>query len=50
MQVRDILHKHREPGALIIIACHDSEELNYLSDETIIIKDGKIVDKTMNYS
>lgn len=50
VQVRDILHKHRERGALIIIACHDSEELNYLSDETIIIEDGKIVDKTMNYS
>lgn len=50
VQVRDILHKHRERGALIIIACHDSEELNYLSDNTIIIEDGKIVDKTMNYS
>lgn len=50
VQVRDILHKHRERGALIIIACHDSEELNYLSDETIIIEDGKIVDRTMNYS
>ena len=50
VQVRDILHKHRERGALIIIACHDSEELNYLSDETIIIEDGNIVDKTMNYS
>lgn len=50
VQVRDILHKHRERGALIIIACHDSEELNYLSDETIIIEDGKIVDNTMNYS
>ena len=50
VQVRDILHKHRERGALIIIACHDSEELNYLSDETIVIEDGKIVDKTMNYS
>lgn len=50
VQVRDILHKHRERGALIIIACHDSEELNYLSDETIVIEEGKIVDKTMNYS
>ena len=39
--MRDILHKHRERGALIIIACHDSEELNYLSDETIVIEDGK---------
>lgn len=30
-QIRDILIRHRERGALIIIACHDADELNFLS-------------------
>ena len=29
-------------GSLIIIACHDTEELNYLSDEIYEIYDGEI--------
>jgi ABC-2 type transport system ATP-binding protein len=29
-QIRDILIRHRERGALIIIACHDADELNFL--------------------
>ena len=32
-----------ERGAICIIACHDSEELEYLSDEIIQIQDGEIV-------
>lgn len=46
MQVREILKEQKERGAICIIACHDSEELEYLSDEIIYIKDGMIVDKT----
>lgn len=42
-QVHDILKEQRERGALIIIACHDKEELEMLSDEIIEIHDGKIV-------
>ena len=41
-QVRDILMKHKERGALIIIACHDADELNFLSDEVIEIAEGRI--------
>mgnify|MGYP001028337639 CR=1 FL=1 len=41
-QIRDILIRHRERGALIIIACHDADELNLLSDEIIEIVQGQI--------
>ena len=44
-QVRDILMKHKERGALIIIACHDADELNFLSDEIIEIAEGRIQNK-----
>ena len=44
MQVRDILKEQKERGAICIIACHDSEELEYQSDEIIQIQDGEIVD------
>lgn len=40
--VRNILKDLKEKGAIIILACHDSEELNYLSDEIYTISDGKI--------
>ncbi len=43
LQVRDILKEHRDRGAIIIIACHDSEELQLLSDEIIEISEGRIV-------
>ena len=36
-QVRQILMKHKQRGALIIIACHDADELEFLSDEIIEI-------------
>ena len=32
-QVRQILLKHKQRGALIIIACHDADELEFLSDD-----------------
>lgn len=42
-QVREILKEQKERGAICIIACHDSEELAFLSDEIIEIHEGKIV-------
>lgn len=42
-QVHEILKEQKERGALIIIACHDKEELEMLSDEIIEIYEGKIV-------
>ena len=43
MQVREILRKAKERGAIIILACHDKEELEFLSDVIYEISDGKIV-------
>lgn len=45
--VRDILHQLRENGTLVIVACHDKEELEYLADEIYTIEDGKIIDHTV---
>ena len=44
-QVKQVLVDLRERDHLIIIACHDREELEYLSDEIIEIKDGTVVRK-----
>lgn len=40
--VRGILKREKERGAIIIIACHDMAELEFLSDEIIFINQGKI--------
>lgn len=45
--IRDILHRLRESGTLVIVACHDKEELEYLADEIYTIEDGKIVNHTV---
>lgn len=42
-KVREILSEQKNRGAICIIACHDTEELNFLSDEIIEISEGKIV-------
>lgn len=43
MLIRDILSELKQKGSLIIIACHDTEELEFLSDEIYEIYEGKIV-------
>lgn len=40
--VRKILEKHRGRGAIIIIACHDTEELEYLSDQIYNVSEGRL--------
>lgn len=42
-QIHEILDEQKKRGALIIIACHDKEELEMLSDEIIEIYEGKMV-------
>lgn len=42
-KIKDVLLDIRDKDKLIIIACHDKEELEYLSDEIIEIKDGSII-------
>lgn len=43
--VKRIIIRERDRGAVIILACHDTEELEYLSDEIVCIQDGKIIDR-----
>ena len=45
-KVHDILEEQKKRGAVIIIACHDKEELDQLSDGIIEISDGRIINKT----
>lgn len=40
--IKGLLDELKANGSLIIIACHDTEKLNYLSDEIYEIYDGEI--------
>ncbi len=42
-QVHKILDEQKERGAIVIIACHDKEELEMLSDEILEISEGKLI-------
>ena len=41
-KVKKIILKHKERGALIVLACHDGESLSSLSDEIYNIVEGKV--------
>lgn len=41
-RVKDIVREAKEGGALVIITCHDNEELYEMSDEIFILEGGKI--------
>jgi len=41
-KIRDILSELKAGGSIIILACHDGEELKFLSDEIYEIYEGKI--------
>ena len=41
--VRKILDDLKKTGKIIIIACHDADEMNMLADEIIQMEEGKIV-------
>lgn len=40
--IRNILWDLKKSGSIIILACHDAEELEFLSDEIFVLEDGKI--------
>ena len=42
--LRSILEKRREEGALIVVASHDKEELELLADQIFVIEKGKIIE------
>ena len=41
-QVRQLLIKEKERGALIILACHDREDFAFLTDEVFVVEEGRI--------
>lgn len=41
-QIRNLLHSEKERGALIILTCHDTEELYQLADTVILLEEGKL--------
>jgi len=41
--VRAILHDLKEKGSVILIACHDREELEQLSDQIFKMEAGRIL-------
>lgn len=44
--IRTLIQQHKERGALIIIACHDKEELHLLADEIFYLETGKLTGHT----
>lgn len=40
--IKELILKMKAAGAIIIVACHDSGELEYLSDEIFSVAEGKI--------
>lgn len=42
--VKDIVREAKERGALVIVTCHDNEELYEMSDEIFILEGGRIKD------
>ncbi len=42
-KLEQILKELKEQGRLIVISCHDTEELMELSDEIIELKDGRVI-------
>lgn len=43
VKIREELRRLRDLQKLIIVACHDREELNYISDTVIMMKEGRVV-------
>lgn len=41
-QVRKLLLNEKERGALVILACHDREDFEFLTDEVFIVEEGRI--------
>ncbi len=42
IQLRNLLLEEKKRGALVVLASHDAEELEYLADEIIQISNGRI--------
>ena len=47
-KVKKIILKHKERGALIVLACHDGESLSSLSDEIIPVVEGRVKESVLS--
>lgn len=47
-KVRDLIRSLRREGRIVILACHDRGEIDLLCDEIVHLKDGKMVERTVN--
>jgi ABC-2 type transport system ATP-binding protein len=41
LELRGLLDEYRSEDRIIIVTCHDSEELEMLSDEIIVMENGE---------
>ena len=41
--VKELIKEQKEHGALIIVSCHDKEEMNEIADTVYCMEDGKII-------
>lgn len=42
-EIREVLLQLRSENRIIVVACHDKEELDYLADRILIMEEGKII-------
>lgn len=42
LQIRDVIKGLKQKNCIVIVACHDKEQLEYLSDKIYVIKEGKL--------
>ena len=42
--VHDLLVKHKKRGALVIVACHDKEQMDILADVVYVMASGRLVE------
>ena len=42
LQIRDVIKGLKQKNCIVIVACHDKEQLEYFSDEIYVIKEGKL--------
>lgn len=43
--VETIVREERERGAIIVVACHDAEELDLLADEIFVMAEGRLISR-----
>ena len=41
-QMRQLILSLKDPGRIIIVACHDKEEMELLADKVVYLRDGKV--------